>query len=212
MPQIDKAWIIANWDNLLSPCLVGSGAQVTLQQALNAYDCITGGTPPPPIQDMIPFNDVEIVGGSSAEVKGWPITTKITGISFDINAQAPVGGVKIDFDAKNRWPMFVPPGWEGPVQYTLWVFLFINGTWWTTGCLVYYQDWNGGNMSNPGEQMKENWYYYASPMGAHAPANGEKIGFMVTSSMSRRGEAHQITERSNIVTFDLYPQPHQWSF
>src|SRR6185369_5294109 len=79
---------------------------------------------PPPVptpsgpSDAIDWNSVIITAGSPRDVANWAITTTITGMDFRGD------GVRVDFSKKDgpgRWPDVVPPGWDGALQYTLWM-------------------------------------------------------------------------------------------
>ena len=67
---------------------------------------------------MFDVSAAKIVGAPDA--RPWPITTALTQVSFD-------GSVtRVNFDKKDgpaRWPDVTPAGWDGPLQYTIWLFL-----------------------------------------------------------------------------------------
>src|SRR5256885_1490366 len=49
----------------------------------------------------------------------WPETTAITEVDFQYMGH---DGIHVEFskrDGPGRWPDIVPPGWDGPLQYTL---------------------------------------------------------------------------------------------
>lgn len=138
---------------------------------------------------------------NSHDVRTWPATATITKLEFRPT------GVHVEH-TKNlgpgAWPNFRPPKWDGDLQYTLWIFLNING-WQGSGCIEYWQscDQNGG----PPEQFARNWYYAADrwgPMTGHQPEPGEMVGFMVSAGDARNSGAQSVQERSNIV---LMPFP-----
>lgn len=139
---------------------------------------------------------------NSHDVKGWPATARIT--KFEFRAS----GVHVEHtkrDGAGSWPNFRPTGWDGDLQYTLWIFLQIGGQWHGSGCIQFWQscDQNGG----PPEQFAKNWYYAAdrwAPMTGHQPVPGESVGFMVSAGDARNSGAQSVQERSNIV---LMPFP-----
>jgi hypothetical protein len=142
---------------------------------------------------------------SPFDMASWPVTTTITGI--DINA----GGVHVDFskrDGPGRWPDVLPPGWDGPLEYTLGMCLNINGAWY---CSAVIEFWNGLDRSGgPPSGYANNWFYDPirwAPMTGHQPATGETIGFFVCEGDCRNnkiGDLSPLRERSNVV---LVPMP-----
>ena len=58
-------------------------------------------------------------------------------------------GAHVEFTKQNVWPDVTPPGWSGPLQYTLWIVLNINGQWHASGCIEYWRGLyeNGGSVS-----------------------------------------------------------------
>jgi hypothetical protein len=157
--------------------------------------------PPPPApsgpSDGLDLRSAVITGGSPADVGSWPITTQITGMDFANN------GVRVDFSKKSgpgRWPDVVPPGWDGPIQYTLWMVVNIGGRWYTSGGVEY---WYGlERQGGPPSQFAYNWYYNPQvwgPLANHQPANGEQVGFFVTAGDHRVKNVTAVRERSNVV-------------
>jgi hypothetical protein len=142
---------------------------------------------------------------NAPDVRAWPITTAITKVSF-LN-----GVTRIEFTKHNgpdRWPDVTPAGWDGPLQYTLWLFVKQNGNW--TGS-AFIQFWNtrdgSGSATDPDVPSRYhlNWYYASrwAPIFGHGPLQpGESIGFMVTSGNQRDNVGpNSVRERSNIVVF-----------
>ncbi len=165
-----------------------------------APDPVPAPAPPPAPSgpsDGLDLHSAVITGGSPSDVPNWPITTQITGLDFGGN------GLRIDFSKKDgpgRWPDVVPPGWDGPIQYTVWMVVNIGGRWYTSGGVEYWYglDRSGG----PPSQYAYNWYYNPQvwgPLANHQPANGEQVGFFVTAGDQRVKDAHVVAERSNVV-------------
>ena len=146
--------------------------------------------------DGIDLRPAIITGGSPGDVAYWPITTKIDAMDFG-------NGVHVDFSKKDgagRWPDVTPPGWDGPLQYTLWMVVNIGGQWYTSGGAEFWYglDRTGG----PAAQFASNWYYEPlvwGPLANHQPANGEQTGFFVTAGDARVKDVHTVRERSNVV-------------
>ena len=74
---------------------------------------------------------------SPRDVANWPITARISVLDFSS------GGVDVEFtkkDGPGRWPDVTPPGWDGGIEYTLWMVVNIDGQWYTAGGVEF---WNG---------------------------------------------------------------------
>ena len=165
-------------------------------------------SPPPPPSvpgaDGIDLSQAAILN-SPQDLASWPITTAISTLNI-----MPTG-ISVDFSKKDgpgRWPDVTPPGWSGPLQYTLGMCLFINGRWYCSAVVEYWYglDQSGG----PPSQYAQNWFYDPSrwaPMTYHQPAVGETIGFFVCEGDCRNntdGSLSPLRERSNVV---LVPMP-----
>jgi hypothetical protein len=152
--------------------------------------------PPPPAFDL----NQSILLNSPDDLASWPITTTIT----DVNITA--AGIHVDFskrDGPGRWPDVTPPGWSGPLEYTLGMCLDISGQWYCSSTIEY---WNGLDRSGgPPSQYALNWFYDPNrwaPMTYHQPATGETIGFFVCEGDCRNnhsGSLSPLRERSNVV-------------
>lgn len=158
-------------------------------------------TPADPVTgDMIDLSKTQIV--NSPDVKAWAATAAITKITITPN------NVVSDFtkrDGPNRWPD-QKPSWTAPgdtVQYTVWVFVLLNGVWVGAG---FIQMWNGRNgVGDAPSDFVKNWYYPSrwDPMTGHYIVPNETIAFMVTAGDARNGgdvDALNVQERSNVVT------------
>ncbi len=111
-------------------------------------------------------------------------------------------------DGPDRWPDEIPPGWDGPLQYTIWLFLRVEGLWVGSG---FIQMWHGrdgsGSPQDPDVPSRYhlNWFYDArwTPIYGHGPiAAGEPMAVMVTSGNARNAAGpYSVRERSNVVLF-----------
>src|SRR5262249_11008094 len=73
--------------------------------------------------DMVPLSSA-IIKNSPQNLASWPITSAIRAVHITAS------GIGVDFakkDGPGRWPDVVPPGWDGPLQYTLGMMMNING-------------------------------------------------------------------------------------
>src|SRR5438067_1367835 len=85
--------------------------------------------------DGINLADATITGTSVPDIASWPVTTAIS--RLDMSRPA---GLAFTFSAQSTWPDYTPPGWNGPLQYTVWAFVKINGHWYGSG---FIQMWRG---------------------------------------------------------------------
>jgi hypothetical protein len=140
----------------------------------------------------------------------WPITTHITEVDFTDS------GVHVVFDKQdgaNRWPDVTPPGWMGPLQYTLGMVECIDGQWYGSAVIEFWYGLaaEGGNVAT-NSQVAINWYYDAIRWGMLAgrqPQTGETIGIFVAAGNLRNITSDDpaqspVMERSNVV---LMPFP-----
>ena len=140
----------------------------------------------------------------------WPETTKLTTVDFTAD------GVHVEFsklEGPERWPDIVPPGWEGPLQYTLGMAECIDGQWYASAAIQYWYGLaaSGGNVAQD-DQVAVNWYYDAGrwgPLAGRQPATGETIGIFVVAGNARAVHENDplnspVMERSNVV---LVPMP-----
>jgi hypothetical protein len=166
---------------------------------------------PAPAPGAIPPDGIDmtqaVVHNSPGDVASWPATTKITRLEVQ-----PGGAFQIDFtkrDGAGSWPDYTPPGFAGPIEYTLWIVENINGQWHTSGGIQIWRDpgmtlWSGGQPSG----LAVDWFYDPNrwgPLTTHQPAPGEQVGFFVTAGNARN--EHNVTsvrERSNVI---LVPFP-----
>jgi hypothetical protein len=149
--------------------------------------------------DQIDMHSVIVRGGCCGDVANWPVTTQIHVIDANF------GGWFVDFSAKNSWPEVVPPGWDGGIQYTLWIVERINGQWITAGGVEF---WRGlARQGGPPSRLAGNWYYSPqvwNELASHQPGPGEQVGMFVTAGDQRAKDVRVVTERSNVV---LLPFP-----
>jgi hypothetical protein len=149
--------------------------------------------------DQIDMHSVIVRGGCCGDVANWPVTTQMRVVDANF------GGWFVDFSAKSSWPEVTPPGWDGGIQYTLWLVENINGQWITAGGIEFWRslDRSGG----PPSRVSSNWYYSPGVWGelaSHQPAVGEQVGVFVTAGDQRAKDVRAVTERSNVV---LLPFP-----
>jgi hypothetical protein len=161
-------------------------------------------TPGPAAGDQLDMSQATILN-SPFDLASWPAST-----SLQVVDMGP-GGISVQFSKKDgggRWPDVTPPGWDGPLQYTLGMCLFISNRWY---CSAVVEFWYGLDRSGgPPQDYAMNWFYDPvrwSPMTGHQPAVGETIGIFVCAGDCRnnpKGTLSPVKERSNVV---LVKQP-----
>lgn len=165
----------------------------------------------PIVNAQIPMDQIHVVNSPNA--LAWPVTTQLTRV--DLRST----GVHVEFSAQGSWPDTLTPGWDGPLQYTLWLFVNVDGQWYASGIIQYWRGLaeNGGNVTSE-NQIARNWVYDSrwGAMQGHQPAVGERVGFMVSAGNARGTDVHLVAERSNIVeiAFPALPAsfpPYIWA-
>src|SRR5260370_28849446 len=109
-----------------------------------------------------------------------------------------MAGVSVTFSAQNTWPDYVPPGWSGGLQYTVWAVVNIGGQWYTSG---FIQMWRGRSSTGAPilSDFARNWAYDSrwGPMAGYQPHVGEQMGFFVSAGNSRgTGDVTSFRQRS----------------
>ena len=160
-----------------------------------------------------------------ANLADWPVTTLITDVEFQYLGQ---DGVHVEFskrDGAGSWPDVTPPGWDGPLEYTLGIAENIGGRWYASAAIEFWRGLpaSGGNVAadvdTPSQctafgygsscQIAKNWYYDGrwGAMSGYQPKTGETIGIFVVAGNVRGvtdGSQSPVQERSNVV---LVPMP-----
>jgi hypothetical protein len=149
--------------------------------------------------DAINLSTVRVYN-SPADVASWAQTGRITSLSM-----SPVNGLNLEFTTKNSWPDYTPPGWDGPIEYTVWAVVNVGSQWYTSG---FIQMWRGRASTGAPilTDFAPNWAYDArwGPMAGYHPHVGEKMGFFVTAGNARNvGTVTSLRERSNVVMVSL---------
>lgn len=156
-------------------------------------------------QDMFPVSECVIY--SSPDVRHWPATVRITGITLGPGTDN--GGLSFQAVGLNRWPNYEPPGWAGGGEgllYTVWGARRINGVWACAGVIQMWRSrvWTGA----PFPSDYGSWFYDANRWGplASTPLRvGEQFCTFLTAGNARKGSAlpepdvTSVRERSNSV-------------
>ncbi len=175
-----------------------------------------------PPADAINLAQVSVYN-SPPDIASWPATTAITQVHSRPSGD-PYSGYSFTFSANATWPDYTPPGWDGPIQYTVWAVVKINGQWYTSGFIQMWRD-----RPSTGAVMLEvpagcggynnfacNWAYDSrwGPMNHYQPQVNEQVGFFVTAGNARGDKAvTSVRERSNVVVINLPASNYgDWSF
>lgn len=145
---------------------------------------------------------------NSPDIRDWATTAKITRLEFRPR------GVHVEHTKRDGawcWPNFRPAGWDGDLQYTLWLFERIEGVWHGSGGIQFWQscDENGGAPEN----FAAGWFYAAdrwAPMTGYQPIPGETVGFLVTAGDARNNGTVTVRERSEMVVMPFPRSGDVW--
>lgn len=134
----------------------------------------------------------------------WPVGGRITSIEFVPNV-----AMRVEFDRRegpNRWPDVIPPGWSGPLQYTLGMCRNINNEW---HCSAVVQFWFGRsiNETGPASRFWREWWYDGArwgPLAEVRPREGETVGVFAASGDLRlrkftRASCPRVCEITNVA-------------
>lgn len=145
--------------------------------------------PPPEFR----LSEVTIVG--SPEVRDFPITSRITSLSFR------PGTLHIDHTRRGMWPpVQIDP--DGTTQEaTVWIFFHIEGRWYGTGGERLRPNQTDKMLENP-SVIGPDWFYDRSRWGlmaGYVPAPGERVGFMIVAGSTRADSQTPVRERTGVV-------------
>jgi hypothetical protein len=153
-------------------------------------------------QDAIALEDIAF--SHCPDVTAWPITTRITRVDFEPR------DFRIEFTkhaGPDRWPDATTPKWDGPLQYTIFAIIKVDGQWRSTGCIQLWQSRPG--VGGPFSNGAKDWWFRTDAMAGHQPAPGEQVGFFVAAGDCRlRTEPTSVLERSNIVLVAVPENDH----
>ena len=109
----------------------------------------------------------------------WPMTAHVNYVEFTGFS------MRVDFDKRTgpgKWPNLIPPGFQGPLQYTLGMCRFISNQWHCSAVVQFWEDRNLDDTAPPSRFWRE-WWYDGARWGPLAdgvgPAEGEIVGIFV---------------------------------
>jgi hypothetical protein len=167
------------------------------------------------MKDAIDINAVQFY--SPVHVAGFASTVDLIGAEFH---PADDKGIKPLFDrrALAGWPDFTLPGWDGPLQWTIFMGFQINGRWHMGAMLEFWSDrlgspreWTGAHPAVVSEGLthwQRHLAYAKDRYGALsnvAPYEGIPMALMMVAGGARPGTSNHPTvpERSNIIVVPL---------
>lgn len=200
-----------------------------LKRTFVALTCILWASSAYGQRDAIDLSTA-VVHNSPADVASWPIRSRVLSMSMT-PAGAPNDGIAMYFNARSTWPNYTPPGWDGPIQYTIWAGVRINGVWHVSG---FMQMWReriatgapllqvvpqctiNGVIRYNNNNFACNWAYdsrWGAMMG-YQPSAGETMIFFATAGNARGvGTVTSVRERTNVVMVNLPANDNgAWNF
>lgn len=163
-----------------------------------------------------------VVVNSPPDVASWPITSKVDSMT-ETPESGPDPGFVMNFNARQRWPNYTPPGWDGPIQYTIWAGVKINGVWHISGFIQMWRERVATGAPileyGPGCSVNNfacNWAYdgrWGAMMG-YQPRAGEEMIFFATAGNARGvNTVTSVRERTNVVKIALPADDRgSWTF
>jgi hypothetical protein len=148
-----------------------------------------------------------ILHNSPSDIASWPATTLIERLTMRPGQS---NGLSFTFGGNQTWPDYVPPGWTGPIQYTVWAGVQIRGEWHVAG---FIQMWR--TRASTGAPILAQWGDWAydrnrwGDMVDYRPQAGDRMIFFLSAGNARKGSAGpepdvtSVRERSNVVMVTL---------
>jgi hypothetical protein len=165
--------------------------------------------PPTPGIDAIDLAAAIVASPDCPPVAGLPIISRISEIVLTQAEQ----GYAMNFPGRDTWPGVVPPGWEGPINHTLWMGEYIHGQWYVLPVKEGLHDYlTLGPILTPGHIAENLTYYAQPPMVGYNPRPGERLAYFVTTGDTRRMNLQPPTMmgRSNVVLVPLAAGTYTW--
>jgi len=161
-----------------------------------------------------------IVHNSPVDVASWAVTRRISTITMSPEGSGQAG-LHFDDASHAGWPDYTPPGWDGPIQYTVWAGVNMGGVWHIAGVIQMWRDRgstgapilhvvpscqvNGATVFN-NNNFACNWVYDGrwGSMTGYNPSAGEGMIFFLTAGNARGvGTVSSVRERTNAVMVNM---------
>lgn len=148
-----------------------------------------------------------VVHNSPADIAQWAVTTGVEHLTMRPGQN---NGLSFKFSGNQTWPDYVPPGWDGPIQYTVWAGCQVAGRWHVAG---FIQMWRTRPSTGaPILSFWRDWAYDKNRWGDMVdfrPKAGDEMIFFLSAGNARRGSAGpepnvtSVRERTNVVMVRL---------
>lgn len=154
-----------------------------------------------------------VVHNSPADIASWSRTHALTALHMRPEGTAAEPGLSFESPARSAWPNYTPPGWDGPIQYTVWAGVRINGVWHVSGIIQMWRERvaTGAPLLTfgPGCTVNNfacNWVYDGrwGAMAGYQPRAGEAMIFFLSAGNARGvTTVTSVRERTNVVMVNL---------
>lgn len=172
-------------------------------------------------RDAIDLSQAVVVN-SPPDVASWRISSRVESMLMSPEGAAEPG-IMMHFQSRATWPNYTPPGWDGPIQYTIWAGVFINGRWHVSGFIQMWRERPATGAPiltiGPGCTVNNfacNWAYDGrwGAMAGYQPRAGEAMIFFATAGNARGvNTVTSVRERTNVVLVNLPANDSQfWNF
>lgn len=152
------------------------------------------------------LSKVTIIG--SPDVRGFPVTSKLTSLSFS------PGTIHVDHEKRGQWPPVVIADDGTTQEATIWVFFAIDGAWYATGGERLRPNQTDKQLDNP-SKIGPGWLYDSNRWGVmtnYVPQAGDLVGFMVVAGSTRSDNHVIVEERTGVVLVNFPADGQSTSF
>lgn len=153
-----------------------------------------------------------VVHNSPPDIASWARTHSITELHMRPEG-TPEPGLSFASTARSAWPNYTPPGWDGPIQYTVWAGVRISGVWHISGIIQMWRERPATGAPilsyGPGCTVNNfacNWVYDGrwGTMAGYQPQAGEAMIFFLSAGNARGvNTVTSVRERTNVVMVNL---------
>jgi alpha-tubulin suppressor-like RCC1 family protein len=154
-------------------------------------------------RDMMSLSSVIVTGNSPQDIASWPVTGTISQLTM---TPGQYNGLSFVFPQHETWPDYTPPGWDGPIEYTVWAVAKVNGQWYMSG---FIQMWRTRESTGAPilTDFHANWAYSYDRWGQlynYYPQVGDQMGFFISAGDARGNpNVTSVRERTNVVVVNL---------
>lgn len=144
-----------------------------------------------------------IIHSSPGDIATWAIRAPITRLTM---RPGPDRGLTLDSEARGIWPDYTPPGWDGPLQYTVWAGCRIAEQW---HLAAFIQMWRTRPSTGAAilQYWNSDWAYDRNRWGAmvqYRPKAGDEMVFLLSAGNARGMQGPtSLRERTNVVKVEL---------